>query len=287
MQAVSPLHNDKRRGGHAARARQCHARAVEYAVAQRPSEGTLKATYKPISRLNNPKYYSHFSISKYDNGSFRLLNYPENATWESLLKNGTPIETGYYMLVTGSRLANGSVLSNVTFFTIEEGKTTTVDLVMRDNAEEIRVIGNFNSEATYLNPETKEEVSILSTTGRGYYIVGVLGVGQEPTYHALKDIEVKKADYEKWGRKIVLLFTDEAAYKKFDRKAFPNLPSTISFGIDTDGKIRKEIATNMKLNNGGQLPVFIIGDTFNRVVFQSQGYTIGLGEQMLHVIHGL
>ena len=42
--------------------------------------------------------------------------------------------------------------------TIEEGKTTTVDLVMRDNAEEIRVIGNFNSEATYLNPETKEEV---------------------------------------------------------------------------------------------------------------------------------
>ena len=84
-----------------------------------------------------------------------------------------------------------------------------------------------------------------------------------------------------------LLFTDEAAYKKFDRKAFPNLPSTISFGIDTDGKIRKEIATNMKLNNGGQLPVFIIGDTFNRVVFQSQGYTIGLGEQMLHVIHGL
>lgn len=259
----------------------------ETAVAQRPSEGTLKATYKPISRLNNPKYYSHFSISKYDNGSFRLLNYPENATWESLLKNGTPIETGYYMLVTGSRLANGSVLSNVTFFTIEEGKTTTVDLVMRDNAEEIRVIGNFNSEATYLNPETKEEVSILSTTGRGYYIVGVLGVGQEPTNHALKDIEVKKADYEKWGRKIVLLFTDEAAYKKFDRKAFPNLPSTISFGIDTDGKIRKEIATNMKLNNGGQLPVFIIGDTFNRVVFQSQGYTIGLGEQMLHVIHGL
>ena len=43
----------------------------------------------------------------------------------------------------------------------------------------------------------------------------------------------------------------------------------------------------MKLNNGGQLQVFIIGDTFNRVVFQSQVYTIGLGEQMLHVIHGL
>ena len=39
----------------------------------------------------------------------------------------------------------------------------------------------------------------------------------------------------------------------------------------------------MKLQNGGQLPLFIIADTFNRVVFCSQGYTIGLGEQIVKV----
>ena len=59
------------------------------------------------------------------------------------------------------------------------------------------------------------------------------------------------------------------------------------YGIDTDGKIRSEIAENMKLPKGGQLPVFIIGDTFNRVVFEIDGYTIGLGEQMIHTIQGL
>ena len=32
------------------------------------------------------------------------------------------------------------------------------------------------------------------------------------------------------------------------------------------------------------LPVFIIYDTFNRVVFIQQGYTIHLGEQLLKVI---
>jgi D-Tyr-tRNAtyr deacylase len=31
-------------------------------------------------------------------------------------------------------------------------------------------------------------VSILSQTGRGYFIVGLLGVGQEPTNHAMRDI---------------------------------------------------------------------------------------------------
>ena len=258
-------------------------------AAVKPSEGTLKLNYKAIQRLDDPKYYSHFSISKLENGTFHLLSYPEDGTttWSKVFKKGAAIETGYYMLVSGSRLADGGVLSNISFFNIEEGKTTTVDLVMRENAKEVQVIGNFNSEAKYLNVEKNEETSILNTTGRGYFVVGVLGVDQEPTNHALKDIEVKKAEFEKWGRKMVLLFTDKESYDKFDRKDFPNLPSTITFGIDTDGKIRKEIAENMKLAKGGQLPVIIIGDTFNRIVFESHGYTIGLGEQMIHTIHGL
>ena len=260
----------------------------EAAISTKPSEGTLQANYQPIPRLNNPKYYSHFSLSKFNNGTFQLQNYPEgNTTWESLLKKGAKMETGYYMLVSGNRLANGSVLSNISFFNVEEGKTSKVQLKMRDNSEEIRVIGNFDSEARFTLAQTKEETSVLATTGRGYYIVGVLGVGQEPTNHALKDIEIKKDDFEKWGRTLLLLFTDEEAYRKFNRKDFPNLPSTAVFGIDTDGKIRKMIADNMKLANGGQLPVFIIADTFNRIVFESHGYTIGLGEQMIHLIHGL
>lgn len=62
-------------------------------------------------------------------------------------------------------------------------------------------------------------------------------------------------------------------------------PSAITYGIDVDGSIRKEIVQAMNLNNS-ILPVFIIADTFNRVVF-FQGYTIGLGEQLMKVVHGL
>ena len=51
--------------------------------------------------------------------------------------------------------------------------------------------------------------------------------------------------------------------------------------------VQKQIAKEMKLANSTILPMFIIGDTFNRVVFVSQGYTIGLGEQMMKVIHKL
>lgn len=43
----------------------------------------------------------------------------------------------------------------------------------------------------------------------------------------------------------------------------------------------------MKLQNKNLLPIFTISDTFNRVVFLSQGYTIGLGEQLESVIKRL
>ena len=59
------------------------------------------------------------------------------------------------------------------------------------------------------------------------------------------------------------------------------------FGIDTDGSIGRNLREAMKLQANTPLPVFVIGDTFNRVVFESHGYTIGLGDQMLKLIHGL
>lgn len=256
--------------------------------------GTLIAKYKPIPSLSDPKYYSHFTISKFKDGAFQLLNYDEGdvdmgggATWTNLLKNGTKLDTGYYMMVTGTRMASGAVLANVTFFTIEKGKTTTVDLVMRENKDQVQVIGNFNSESTYLPVGGKEKTSILNTCGRGYYVVAVLGAGQEPTNHALRDIAALSGEFEKWGRKMVLLFPSEEQYKKFRPSEFPGLPATITYGIDVDGAIQKQIAASMKLPNSTILPMFIIGDTFNRVVFVSQGYTIGLGEQLMKVVHGL
>lgn len=257
--------------------------------------GKLMAKYTPIKSLSDPKYYSHFSLSQIKPaGNLQLLNYDEGdidmgggATWANLLKKGTSLDEGSYLMVTGTRLANGGVLAQLTFFGIEPGKTTTVDMHMRESKDEVQVIGNFNSESTYQPLEGGDVKSILSTTGRGYYIVAVLGAGQEPTNHALRDIAALSKDFEEWGRSMVLLFPDMEQYKKFRPQDFPGLPKTITFGIDVDGAIQKQIAEGMKLQNKTILPMFIIGDTFNRVVFVSQGYTIGLGEQMMKVIHKL
>ena len=254
--------------------------------------GTIVLAYEPTKLLDNPKYYSHFTISRIENGTAQLLNFDEGqadmgngTTWSNTFKNGYKLDAGTYMLTTGTRLANGSVLASNRIFEIKKGQTTTLPLEIRQNTNEVTVIGSFNSES--LVTKDGKEVSLLSQTGRGYYVVGILGVGQEPTNHALHDIEKMKEAFEAWDRPVVLLFESEADAAKFNHDEFPGLPSTVQFALDKEGSVRKQIAREMKLMNEKQMPMFIIADTFNRVVFVSQGYTIGLGEQMQGVFKKL
>lgn len=268
----------------------------EAAVQTTAKQGKVVASYAPIKALQDPKYYSHFSIAKIlPDAKLQTLNFERSGnvdmgvgnTWSSMLKTPLSMDEGNYMMVTGTRMANGSVLAEVSFFNVEPGKTTDTKLEMRENTDEVQVIGNFNSENKFKRADNGEETSVLATTGRGYFVVAILGARQEPTNHAMRDIAAVKKDLEEWGRSMVLLFPEEKGYNNFDPKEFGDLPSTITYGIDADNHIQKEIASAMKLQNASQLPIFIIADTFNRVVFVSQGYTIGLGEQLMKVIHKL
>ena len=241
-------------------------------------EGLLKATYTPSKVLDNPKYYSHFSISAIKNGRPVLLNYAEEDTYESLLKAGSKVDAGDYVLVSGTRMANGSVLVHIEIFNVAANGETKVPLVMRSDSEALQVIGAFNSENLYNDKEAGVK-SILSTTGRGYFIVGVIAPNNEPTNHVLRDIALYKDELEKWGRKIVLVFRNQSEADRFNINDFPELPNNVVFGVDVDGQIVNEMQ--------GTLPVVKIADTFNRVVFESEGYTIGIGETLMKAIQKL
>ena len=266
-------------------------------------QGKLVATFQPTKTQSDPKYYYHFSISKITNNSrIQLLNYDEGesgmeqgAAWSNLLKNGTNLDCGNYLMVSGSRLANGGVLAEMNFFSIEENQTTTTELIMRQSTDQVQVIGSFNSESLYQPITTNNSLpptpcSILSTTGRGYCVIGIIGYGDEPTNHTLCDITTVANELNTWGRPMILLSHNaDLANKTFSSDLLQTLSSqltTLNCGIDIDGSIQSQIIREMKLTNAS-LPIFIIGDTFNRVVFCSQGYTISLGEQLIKTIHQL
>ncbi len=249
-------------------------------------QGRLLLDYVPTSFYEDPKYYIHFTISRLHDGEMQLMNYPEEATWKRDFSQGVMLDEGEYILTVGTRLAQGGVLVHMEKFSVHKDQDTRLSFTMRESKESIQVIGNMNAEALYYDLSDKQEKSLLSTTGRGYYIIGIIGPNDEPTNHALRDISLYKKDFEQWGRKQILLLADEDACQRFNFSEFDHLPNTVVWGADRNNAVLAEIRREMKLKNNN-LPIFLICDTFNRVVFVQQGYTIGLGEQMMKVIQKL
>ena len=256
---------------------------VKFETAERTvaPTGRIVLRYTPTPILANPGYYSHFTISKIENGIARLLTFDEGQVdmgggvdWAHVFKQGTALDVGDYLLVSGNRLSDGSVPVTMQQFSIAEGQTTTLDLRIEIPEGKLPVIGSFDTEIRYLPTPDSEPFSIVSQLGRGFFIIGCLTARAEPSVHALNDLIAAKAALEAWGRPI-LLVGDRKCYDWMQEYA-GRLPSTVRFGID-DGKIP----------GTGRTPYFRIADTFNRVFWTSEGYTIGLGEQLAAAVRKL
>lgn len=241
--------------------------------------GTLVLNYEPTAILANPYYYSHFTISKIENGRTRLLTFDEGqvdmgggVSWANIFKKGTPLDVGDYVLVSGNRLSDGSVPVTMRQFSVREGETTTLDLRITIPEDKLSVIGSFDAETRYCMEPDAEPVSVLSTTGRGFYVIGFLTPRQEPSVHAINDLIAAKAKLESWNRPILLLTTAEGL--GWLKEYSSSLPSNVHFGIIPDGLDLK----------GRRMPYFLLADTFNRVFFTTEGYTIGLGDQLVTAI---
>ena len=176
------------------------------------------------------------------------------------------------MLVSGNRLSDGSVPVTMQQFSVKEGETTTLDLRITIPEDKLSVIGSFDAETKYKVEPDSEPVSVLSTTGRGFYVIGFLTPRQEPSVHAINDIIAAKAKLESWNRPILLLTTAEGL--GWLKEYSSSLPSNIHFGIIPDGLDLKD----------RRMPYFLLADTFNRVFFTTEGYTIGLGDQLVTAI---
>ena len=255
-------------------------------TATAPSHLTLN--YSPRRYMENPKYYTHFTLSRLRGGMPVLLNYPENATWEQPFRKGVAADAGDYLLTSGTRMADGSVLAHIAVFSAAPGTSVDVPLLMREDRTGLQVIGSFNSENLYFDAEAQAVKSVLSTTGRGYFVVGLLRANNEPSNHILHDLEKLRSDLEKWGRPILLLFPSQDELERFNhnRGEFPGLPSTVRFGVDSEGAVAADFFGS-GLVQTRETPMLVLGDTFNRVVFCVQGYTIGVGEQIKQAVRKL
>ncbi len=250
------------------------------------SYGTVKASYNPVSWLKNPLYYRHFTLSLIKDGSASLLSFDENTEtgWKEHLSVPYAAEEGYYLLTSGVRMADGSVAAHLEFFNIQKDRLATVPLSLRHNDGDIAVIGNIDAEQLYLPADQQEQKSILSTTGRGYFIIALIKDFSEPSIHALRQLAATAEDINTWGRSMIVLGNDKDSCGRIS--GYLSEIDAVNYGTDPGDKVQEMIYDGCKPDSG-RLPVVIIADSFGRVVYYSQGYNTSLSEQLKTVINKL
>ena len=112
----------------------------------------------------NPNYYSRFTVAELQpSGIIRTLYYDENEPTDlkTLFDRPKEMNAGHYFLVTGTRMASGSVLCRMRKFTVEAGKTARQPLELLHDSTDIQVIGSINAEQLYHDFSHAEDRSPL------------------------------------------------------------------------------------------------------------------------------
>ena len=242
-----------------------------------------------------PKYYSHFTISRIVDGKPELQEFDDFESVEEINNRRHPLSQGEYLMVSGQRLADGSVLTHSEIFKTSEGAPTTPKLIVRQDSTALQVIGNLDAELLYtpvsFSPtgyEKDSPHSILSSTGRGYYVLGYILPGHEPSSHSLNDIAASSKEFQEINNKILILFPDEDSLARFRLSDYGELPPNVIFGLD-NGSIKEGLETGLEIGTiaTSDLPYFVVADTFNRIVFSRSGYSINLGDNLARILKSL
>ncbi|MCR4824841.1 MAG: transglutaminase-like domain-containing protein [Bacteroidales bacterium] len=227
-------------------------------------QGTVRLQYAPGGPVRIPEYYRHYTLSRLESGRTRLMEYEENGP----AQDSYTLDEGYYLLTTGNRMADGSVLVHLEFFPVAAGRTETVPLVLRQAEDKLAVIGTMDPEEKFLADGAQQPQSLLSATGRGYFLLAVLGGADEPTSHALREMTAAAAELNAWGRPLVLLGDSRPE----------GLPNAV-FGSDPEGRVRAMLGAS-----SDPLPLVAVCDSFGRIVYLSKGYNTSLAADLRRVI---
>ena len=206
------------------------------------------------------KYFRDYTLTQITpEGDTKLLDY------ESGLPDVLSVDEGYYLLTTGLRLSDGSVLARLEFFNAEGGEERELVPEVRKATEKPAVLGSMDPEALFVADGSDEPQSLISATGRGWFLLAFMGHRDEPTSHARTELEAAARILNDWGRPVVVL-----------GQARPAGLQNAVFG--------KDVSILETLPGEHKRPVIALCDSFGRIVYLSEGYNTSLAADLERIV---
>ncbi|MEA1885679.1 MAG: transglutaminase-like domain-containing protein [Bacteroidota bacterium] len=135
-----------------------------------------------------PEYYIHFTLAKFENGRYITLDYDYNKEISSF-DDYLSLPEGKYMLVTGNRTDESTVLSSAKFFDLESGERKTIEVELRKQMKPAGVLGEIDLNQFFEHENMQEKLSDYSDKGM---VIVWIDHDKEPSKHILNDIPLAK-----------------------------------------------------------------------------------------------
>ena len=87
-----------------------------------------------------PEYYMHFTIARFENGRYNTLEYDYNKRITDF-KEELAVTPGHYMIVTGNRLSDKKILSNISFYDLYPGQHLSIEIKLRKDTTDSEISG--------------------------------------------------------------------------------------------------------------------------------------------------
>lgn len=224
-----------------------------------------------------PTYWTHFSIAKYEEGSFVSFDF-ENDDRLSHFPATLPLVPGYYVLRTGSRYPNGDVESHLVFFNVNKGQTVTLDIQLPHLAAVNPHHADTKSTVSVdASTELFDGITIADYAGTQGALFVFLGDYREPSKHLVKEIQAIAPQWKAWGGMTYLVAPADAQPLRWK---LPNADCFTAAASAPDA-LRDLFIRQLRLDFNNDYPLVILVDHDGVIRFHSEGYRIGLAEQIL------
>jgi transglutaminase-like putative cysteine protease len=260
---------------------------VYFADQKRP--GNEKGYIKLVSSDSKPvpEYYIHFTLARFENGRYNTLEYDYNKKITDFTEE-LALPPGSYLLVTGNRLDDSRILSNITFFNLSGNEHKTLDVKIRKYIPGKKIIGKIDLKgfAGLINKTktvTGSDLSKQTTMLDNGFVILWIEPDKEPTRHIFNDLPLLKGELDAWGGYFLFLSGSDREAGSFNPEKIKGLPANTLFSTDNQMALLKN-SLNINPAPDVQLPFVVLSDKDGNILFTSTGYRIGIGEQILKCV---
>jgi transglutaminase-like putative cysteine protease len=233
-----------------------------------------------------PRYYTHFTIARFDRGRFVTLDYEYDESL-NVFPCKLSVDTGYYRLITGNRMSDGSVLCSISYFRVRSEKPAMIGIRMVSQPKESGILGKADLLAGFLNLKAQKQSSLKEFSNEKGMVIALIDPGKEPTKHLMEDVRAVKTSLEEWGGRMLFIVAQDKLSPGFSPAVYKGLPSDVIFGHDAKGEVSASVTTVCSIGNSPNWPVVALVNGKGEIIWHSEGYSIGLGDQLVKRIRDL